>query len=586
MYTDVRAKIIMRRMGEDRASYLFNIETVVLSIIIGIAAGIVTALFTDIFVWSDRYRYFLIEHYPKVYTLLAFSLLLATAYTLKRFLGTLHGSSTSYVVKSYHWKLGYVGRKELIIYTVGAVTSVLAGAVVGPEGPGIAIGTFFGYWIARKWGLHGEELRKMSLVGAAAGIASVFRAPLTAMAFAIEIPYKRSLETGVFMPALISTFTSYIVTVAIAGPQRLLLNIKPFKPPLPSLDILSSSIGLGITAAALVYLMYFIKHKAGEISDKMAERGLWFVPPVILAAIIVASAFYISKHVPGSGDVLTEELFNEPEKFAPIPLLLILLARSSLLPLSLTWGATGGLFMPLISIGAVLGLFYALLLHVPAAHIYPLMFAGVSAVFSGAQKTLMTSIFLGVEFLGFGAFFSSTIAAATAYLLTLNISLVAGQLPEVQDPKKRTMLEVMDKLMTRKEFRSLVRKPIIEINNPNVIKLKRDMTIVDALEVIEKSIHNNYPVVDDNDKLIGEVSLEMMISESPNTKLEEIMIHPVYIEKDKSIEDTLNMMLNSNVDRIYVVEKDMKLLGVVSKTDFLKYALHIVISSLVKKLRK
>ncbi|UXD22398.1 hypothetical protein IPA_04330 [Ignicoccus pacificus DSM 13166] len=552
-----------------------------LSIIIGLVAGIVTAVFTDLFVWSDRYRYYLLHRDPWIYVSLAYGLILLVAYTLRRFLGTIHGSSTSYVVKSYHWKLGYVGRKELIIYTLGALASVLAGAVVGPEGPGIALGAFFGYWISRKSGLHGEELRKMTLVGAAAGIASVFRAPLTAMAFAIEVPYKRSLETGVFMPALIATFTSYIVTVAIAGPQRLLLRIKPFKPPMPSADIISSSIGLGITAAALVYLMYFIKHYFGEISEKYGKSKYWFVFPLILATLVVVSALYISEHIPGSGDVLTEEIFNKPEEFTLPVLLIILLGRSSLLPLSLTWGATGGLFMPLVSIGAVLGLFYALLLHVPPAHIYPLMLAGVSAVFSGGQKTLMTSIFIGVEFLGFGAFFSSTIAAATAYLLTLNVSLIAGQLPEVQDPKKRTLMELIDKLMSKRDLKDKLKMKVVEVANKKVTRLLDEMTVKEALVIIEKDLHNNYPVVNRDDVLVGEVSLEVLVTESPDSKLRDLMIYPVFVYEDDEIQKLLSLMLSSNTDRVYVINKERKLVGVVSKTDLLKYALKNIVKSFI-----
>jgi CIC family chloride channel protein len=389
------------------------------------------------------------------------------------------------------------------------------------------------------------------------------------------VPYKRSLETGIFLPALIATFTSYIVTVLFAGPQRLLLNIKPFKPPLPTADVITSSIGLGVTAAVLVYIMYFIKNYLGRFSDKYKER--WFIFPLLLTTLIVVSTFFVSEDLAGSGDVLTEEIFNEPEKFDIHSLLIVLLGRSLLLPLSLTWGATGGLFMPLVSIGAVLGLFYALLLHVPTDHIYPLMFAGVSAVFSGGQKTLMTSVFLGVEFLGFGAFFSSTIAAATAYLLTLNVSLIAGQLPEVQDPKKRTLMEIVDKLMSRRDLKEKLDTRVTEVMNRKVTYLRTDMTVEEALSVVKRELHNNYPVVGKGNKLMGEVSLEDIITETPKTRISDLMTHPTFVHKYDTIKNLVNLMISSGSDRVYVVDESGKLLGVVSKTDLLRYALKMMV---------
>ena len=556
-----------------------------ISIIIGLVAGVITAFFTDVFLFTNSYRDYMISHYPRLYIVIAIVSLFSVAYTLRRLLNTIHGSSTSYVVNSYHKRLGYVGKKELIVYTIGSIFSVLAGAVVGPEGPGIAIGAFTGYWIARILGLHGDNLRKMALVGAAAGIASVFRAPVTAMAFAIEVPYKRSLETGVFIPALVATLTSYIVTVFIAGPQRLLLQLKPFKPPLPTLDIITSSFGLGVTAAVLVYMMYFIKHYAGELSEKYGRSKYWPIFPLLLSALVIIASFYISPLALGSGDKLTEKVINEPESTSLRVLLPILLSKSILLPLSLTWGATGGLFMPLVSIGATLGLIYSMWLHVPPQHIYPLIFAGVSAVFSAAQKTLITSVFIGVEFLGFGAFFSSTIAAATAYLLTLNISMINGQLPAVQDTKKRALVELVGRISDLKELKQLFESRSGIIANAIVTKVYEDMSILDALEVAEKELHNAYPVVNNEEKLVGEVDLETLVSEPEYKKIKEVMHAAPYVRENDTVKQLVDVMIDHQVDRVYVVDHNKTLKGVVSKTDILKYFLEAILSR-IRDIRK
>ncbi len=549
----------------------------VVSVLVGLVAGLITAVFTDIFVASERFRYAFIESNPPLFLITSLSLTLITAYSLKKLLGGFYGSSTSYVVKSYHVRMGHVETKDVAVYTLGSISSVLAGAVVGPEGPGIAIGAFVGYWLSRYFGCKGELLRKMTLVGGAAGVASVFRAPLTAMAFAIEVPYKKSIESGIFLPALLATLTSYLVTVLIAGPQRLLLKSRPFKPPFPSVPLLLLSIGLGITAALLTYIMYFIKHHSMEISEKVARRRYWYIAPITLALLVFLAGTLLSPLIPGAGDVLTERVFNEPESLNRYKLLEIVVAKAALLPLSMTFGTTGGLFMPLVSIGSALGLLYVKVFNPGLEHIEPLILAGVSALFAASMKTLLTSILIGVEFLGFGAFFTSTVAASVAYLLTLNISLVGGQLPSVQDVKKRVIIELYDIISRRPKAKAKLSRPVEAVTNKNVIRLTKNMTVGEAIEIIGKEPHTYYPVVDVDERLVGEVSLDILIAEEdPRRRVGDLAYWPqVVVYYKVPIDYALRLMIDKNSDHAIVIDEKTKVVGMVTRADVLKYLITV-----------
>ncbi len=549
-----------------------------ISVAVGLVAGIITAVFTDIFVASERFRYAFIEKHTLLFLLTSFSLTLITAYSLKKLLGGLHGSSTSYVVKSYHTKMGHVGTKEVIVYTIGSISSVLAGAVVGPEGPGIAIGAFVGYWISKYFGCKGETLAKMTLVGGAAGVASVFRAPLTAMAFAIEVPYKKSIESGVFLPALLATLTSYLITVIIAGPQRLLLRSRPFKPPLPSIPLLIASINIGIIAAILAYVMYYVKHYSMEVSEKVSKKKYWYILPIVLALTVFVIGTYVSPLVPGAGDVLTERVFNEPETLSTVKLIEIVTTKAMLLPLSLTFGTTGGVFMPLVAIGSALGLLYVKMFNPGLHHIEPLILAGVSALFAASMKTLVTSILIGVEFLGFGAFFTSTVAASVAYLLTLNISIVSGQLPSIQDVKKRVIVELYDIISRRPKAKAKLSRPIEVVANKNVIRLTKYMTVGEALEIIEREVHTYYPVIDENEALVGEVSLDILMAENnPQKRVGELAYWPqVVVYYKASIDYALRLMINKDSDHAVIIDEKTRVVGLVTRADVLKYLLKTV----------
>ena len=549
---------------------------------VGIASGLVVALFTDVFVWTNKFRYEYLEKDPPLFAVVSFVSILGTAYFLKATLGNLQGSSTSYVVRSYHTKLGYIGFKELVVYTLGALSSVLGGAVVGPEGPGIALGAFFGYWIARLAKLRGEDSKKLALVGGAAGIASVFRAPLTAMAFAMEVPYKKALEGGIFLQALIATLTSYLITVALVGPQRLLLEVKPFKPPYPSFDLVAASIGVGLTAAFLTYLMYLVKHWSMEISEKFVHKRTWVALPALLTALVLL-AYSVSPLIPGAGDVLTEKVFNEPDSFKVQQLAVIVLAKAVLMGLSLNWGTTGGIFMPLVAIGSAMGLMYAKAFALSHA-LEAIVIAGVSSLFASSMKTLLTSVLIGVEFLGFGAFFTSSVAAATGYLLTLPISLISGQLPAPPDVKKRSIIELYTKLKESEEFKKVMNTEVERITNKDVIRLTENMTVSEALEVVTKETHNYYPVVDSEDRVVGEVSLEELIVSDLKKRMKELMYFPkLMLYKKVPLAYALDLIISKDEDHAIVIDEKRKLVGVVTKADIIKHLLEMLKDLLRKK---
>ncbi len=540
----------------------------VISVVIGISVGLVVAFFTDLFVMSEHIRKSL---YGPYFPIISFVSIFATAFMLYRTMGGYKGSSTSAVVKAYHTRLGEITFKEAFVYTVGALLSVLGGAVVGPEGPGIAIGAFLGYLISKKLGKIGEETKKFALIGGAAGIASVFRAPMTALAFAIEIPYKRDIESAVFLEAIISTFLAYVITVLIAGPQRLLTTMPKTQVVAPTPDLIFSSILIGIMASVLVYLMVFLKHSLKDLSEKLVEKVHPILPPLVLWLTVIV--FWIADpRVLGSGEHVSNELLAEPEK-VQYPILLAL-AKSFLMPLSLTFGATGGIFMPLVSIGMLLGATYAFLL---GKYYYSFLVAGVSSIFAGSQKVLVTSILFSVEFLGYGGFFISSLGAATAYLLTLPVSIVEGQLPKKEEAKRIAVLEIVSKLEEKMPmiFEKIKAK---DVANYTVSYIEKDMKVKDVIRLMVEGaldIHSSYPVVEGR-KLVGEAHLEVILARPPETRIEEIIEHAPYVVESVTLKEVVDAMVFKDIDHLYLINERQELLGIVTKVDVLKYLLRLI----------
>ncbi len=66
-----------------------------------------------------------------------------------------------------------------------------------------------------------DDAKVLMVAGAAAGIAAVFRAPLTGVVFALEVPYTQDVARRALLPALIAASTSYVTYVAILGTGRI-----------------------------------------------------------------------------------------------------------------------------------------------------------------------------------------------------------------------------------------------------------------------------------------------------------------------------------------------------------------------------
>jgi CIC family chloride channel protein len=95
--------------------------------------------------------------------------------------------------------------------------------------------------------LNQKDIRRLFLCGAAAGFSAVFKAPLTGILLALEIPYKRDIETEVFIPASIASITAYFTSAITIGtetifPQPTLL--------MPTSSILLHAILLGNSGSA------------------------------------------------------------------------------------------------------------------------------------------------------------------------------------------------------------------------------------------------------------------------------------------------------------------------------------------------
>jgi chloride channel protein, CIC family len=172
--------------------------------------------------------------------------------------------STDEVIRSYHEHHGDMDLKSYWPKMLASITTIAFGGSVALEGPSIYAGAGVGSWLWTK--LRGHNLNRadrqvMLISGAAAGLAAVFRAPLTGLIFALEMPFRDDLAHEALVPSLISSVVAYSTLVAILGSEPLFAFSRTLQ--FQDIDLAwAALLGLICGLAAMAFSITFRKLRA------------------------------------------------------------------------------------------------------------------------------------------------------------------------------------------------------------------------------------------------------------------------------------------------------------------------------------
>lgn len=266
--------------------------------------------------------------------------------------GDLSPSSADEYLQSFHTHAG-LSMRDLVHRMVAAVATLGSGCAMGLEGPSIYLGATIGSALQRRGRsfLIGADPNLLLVAGAAAGIAAIFKAPATGAIFAIEVPFQEDLARRMLLPALVAAASGYLALVAINGTTPLfpVHGAPPF-----SFTDLAGAAALGLTAGLgaklFAAMIGHAKHMAG-----LAHRGV----RVACCGATIAGLFAIGRGLTGQSLVLTPGYGVVTWALAPnraVPLLVaVLVLRCVATGAAVAGGGVGGLFVPLVVAGALLG---------------------------------------------------------------------------------------------------------------------------------------------------------------------------------------------------------------------------------------
>ncbi len=126
-----------------------------------------------------------------------------------------------------------------------------------------------------------------------------------------------------------------------------------------------------------------------------------------------------------------------------------------------------------------------------------------------------------------------------------------------------------------------------EYMTKNVNTIKPDDTVEDAIKLVKKTGHDSFPVVDDENRVVGYVSAVDIIDKDPKTKIEDVMSKELYVARDfMDLRDAARVMFRTGHSKLPVVDENNRLVGIISNADVIRSQIEKVDPDKVEKLKK
>ena len=410
---------------------------------------------------------------------------------------------------------GLMPRRMMWASLLTAPLTVGFGGSVGLEGPTVATGASIGSNFSRLF--HLNQTTRTLLIGAAAAgtMASIFKAPIAAIVFAVEI-FSLELTLASMIPLLLASITAVLTSYFFFGDDVLLHFQVQDK---FHLSDVSFYVFLGVaTSLVSIYfskvyfgLRNFFKrfgnpYKRLLIGGILLGTVVYFIPPLFGEGFVT-----INNVLKGNIDAVVENnIFNTlTDNIWVVVSLLTGLVLFKVVAMSLTVGAggVGGVFAPTLFTGSVFGYLTAIIINNSNLFSHQLSLTnfamvGMAGLMAGVLHAPLTAIFLIAEITGgYELFVPLMIVASISFLITKKYiphNIYAAELA------KRGQLITHDK-----DNNVLMMLDLQKIIETNFIVLTPEMKLGDILKnAVTKSSRNHFPVVNEEREFLGVIRLD------------------------------------------------------------------------------
>ena len=287
--------------------------------------------------------------------------------------------------------------KTLFLKILASALSLSSGFTVGTEGPSASIGAMIAYQIHRIFKLPTMLIKMMISVGASAGVAAIFVSPMTGIAFAVEnIAYQFIKQyitylilASVIAFAITANYLDAITFVRSAG--RVMDN-----------DYIISNLFFIPFITSFIYLYLFMKKRVLHFIDIELFKKFHNYRNHIFALLgggVIGTILMLEPQAAFSGKEIVVMLMNQENHISIFVIFTIIFLRIIGTTVAIYSNAVGGVFLPLMSIGALIGYGFGEMMSSFMFPVEPFYFAAIGAsIFMGViMKLPFTAVILSLE---------------------------------------------------------------------------------------------------------------------------------------------------------------------------------------------
>ena len=440
---------------------------------------------------------------------------------------------------------------------LASIATIGYGGALGLEGPSIYAGSSIGSTIQRRFArfFSREDAKLLLVAGAAAGVSAIFKAPATGALFAIEVPYRADLARRNVLPAMVASAAGYVTFAAIDGTDPLL--------PVAGNGAfdwrdLGSALAVGLLCG-LGARMFSAAVRA------LKERRIRDTPIGVRILAGGAALFFFAYLAEAAADApLTLGPGYDVIQWATDPghaqwlVLTLLVLRVGAVLATLGGGGAGGLFIPLVVMGALTGRFASGAFGMADSDL--LLVVGMAAFLGAGYRTPLAAVMFVAETTGRPAFVVPALVATAASQLVLAES-------SVSDHQRAGRLGHIER---RFEL------PISAVLETDVRTVPPDATIEEFLTVHLVGYRQRaVPVVDESNRYLGLVALDEVVAirREAWTTTEIRTIANTAAPRGRTtwlVRDAVQAMEGGDADVLAVVDGDDRFVGVVTTDEVLR----------------
>jgi len=478
----------------------------------------------------------------------------------------LKGNGVPEVIEAVIFKRGEI--KGILAAFKALATSITigSGGSVGREGPIGFIGASLASALTQTFKLPSEMKKLLTTCGLAAGIAGTFNTPLAGAMFALEVVYMGTFSINL-VPIFLSAVVGNTVTLLfLRGAFEVNIPLQIAHKHIELFFLFLMGLLFGILAACWAKLLFWLTDKFEGI-----KAPLWIKLFIGGLSVGFIGMFFPQYGVLGVG---YEGIELAIAGLLPLTVLILLgIGKMIATSLMISSGHSGGIFAPSLYIGALLGAAYGTILKLlfPAIGINPAVYAlaGMAAFFSGLTQAPINQILMVAELTRGYALLPGVITSAITSFLTARFILRGSSVYTLKLERRGIRIKTGRPMV-------LETIPVGEIMTAKPVFVYKWNTLRDVEELVAKTGHDYFPVVDEKMRVLGIVGIKDFLNLSQRIKTLPI---ERFLRKEYGVgylnetaHDAFEKLMKYDQNLLPIVEspENKKLIGVVTKRDIYK----------------